>query len=88
MINAKLHTNELLSINGRIVGQVLAITATGNVQNATAHRAQIASQFRPIIASGKLGEPIRFDVPVYISTGASDHHLNPALVKAIAAHIA
>jgi len=83
MTNAELHTNNMISINGKIYGQVKAVTASGQVQNATASKPQIKAQFRPFLAPSTLGDPITMDLPVYISTSPSDHHLNPALIDAI-----
>lgn len=84
MTNAELSTNNILTIDGRAVGQVLAVTASGNVQNPTAHRAQVATQFRPIVAPATLGDAIRLDMPVYVSASPSDRQINPALIAAIA----
>jgi hypothetical protein len=84
-MNAALYTNNILNIDGRDVGQVKAVTATGQVQNATASRPQIKAQFRPLIAPATLGDPVQIDMPVYVSTSPSAHKLNPALIEAIKA---
>lgn len=81
---AEIYTNNLLSIDGRTVGQIKSVTDAGSVQNATASRAQTKAQFRPMVAPATLGAPVVFDMPVYVSTSPSDHRVNPALVDAVA----
>jgi hypothetical protein len=88
MTRAELYTNNLISIDGRTVGQVKAVTDFGQVQNATASRAQTKAQFRPMIAPATLGDPVIFDLPVYISSSPSSHKINPALIEAIKATVA
>jgi hypothetical protein len=88
MTHAILDTNNMLHIDYRTVGQVMAITDTGRVQNATASKPQTKAQFRPLVAPATLGDAVAIDMPVYISTSPSDHHLNPALIDAIKALIA
>lgn len=85
MTDATLSTNNLLTINCRLVGQIMAVTDRGNVQMATGHRAQTGAKFRPLTAPATLGDAIYLDMPVYVSTSASDHRLNPALIEAVSA---
>lgn len=82
MTAAKLHTNNMLSINGRTVGQLMSVTENGAVQTATAHRLQTKAHFRPLVGR-LLGDAVQFDMPVYVSASPSDHRLNSALVDVI-----
>ena len=82
-MTATLYTNNLLSIDDRYIGQLMAITERGQVQNATATRTQTRAQFRPLIATATLGDAVQFEMPVYVSKGPADHMLNPDLIAAI-----
>lgn len=82
-----LYSNNILSIDGKDVGQLMAVTESGQVQNATASRPQTKSQFRPLVGRD-LGDAVKIDLPVYLSTSPSDHYLNPALMDHIKASLA
>lgn len=89
-MTAKFYTDNTLSIDGRDVGKLKAVTDRGEIQNATASKPQVKAQFRPIIAPATIGnpiptygDPILIDAPIYVSRTPSDHELNPALIAAI-----
>lgn len=79
---ATLDTNNILTIDGKKVGQIMAVMSNGTAQNPTGSRGQVKTQFRPII-NGSLGNVVAIDLPVYLHRSPSDHYINPALIDAV-----